>query len=241
MKNHRQDHITGLADIHVHFVYGMDDGARTREDMEAMLDAAYADGITSLVATPHMTPGIKPFNPDIFRLRLEEARAYCRARGYPLMLYPGAELLYTPAIGQYAVDHCLPGLAGTEKVLVEFTPDISLREVEQALDMLERRGDRGIMAHIERYACLHTGKTAAKLKERHDVLFQVNAHTLLTERGYFRTRRIERWFREGLVDAVASDAHNVRTRPFLMSKAYRVLRERYGTEEAARMTGQDWT
>ena len=82
MKNHRQDHITGLADIHAHFVYGMDDGARTREDMEAMLDAAYADGITSLVATPHMTPGIKPFNPDIFRLRLEETARQARAHGF---------------------------------------------------------------------------------------------------------------------------------------------------------------
>ena len=55
--------------------------------------------------------------------------------------------------------------------------------------------------------CLHAGKTAVKLKERHDVLYQVNANTLLTERGYFRTRRMERWFREGLVDYVASDAH----------------------------------
>ena len=85
--------------------------------------------------------------------------------------------------------------------------------------------------------CLHAGKTAVKLKERHDVLYQVNANTLLTERGYFRTRRIERWFREGLVDYAASDAHNVRVRPFRMSKAYQVLAEKVGPEEAARMTG----
>ena len=85
--------------------------------------------------------------------------------------------------------------------------------------------------------CLHAGKTAVKLKERHDVLYQVNANTLLTEWGYFRTRRIERWFREGLVDYVASDAHNVRVRPFRMIKAYQVLAEKVGPEEAARMTG----
>ena len=42
----------GFRDIHSHFVYGVDDGARTREDMEAMLDAAHADGIASLVSTP---------------------------------------------------------------------------------------------------------------------------------------------------------------------------------------------
>ena len=87
--------------------------------------------------------------------------------------------------------------------------------------------------------CLHAGKTAEKLKESHDVLFQVNANTLLTERGYFRTRRMERWFREGLVDYVASDAHNVHARPFRMSKAYQVLAEKFGAEEAARLKGQE--
>ena len=156
-----------------------------------------------------------------------------------MTLYSGAELLYTPALRQYAVDHRLPGLAETDEVLVEFTPDIPLREVEQALDTLERLGYVVVMAHIERYACLYAGKTAAKLKERHDVLYQVNANTLLTERGYFRTRRMERWFREGLVDYVASDAHNVHARPFRMSKAYQVLAEKFGAEEAARLTGQE--
>ena len=46
----------GFTDLHSHFVYGVDDGARTRADMEAMLDAAYADGIVSMFATPHITP-----------------------------------------------------------------------------------------------------------------------------------------------------------------------------------------
>lgn len=54
--------MTGFTDIHSHFVYGVDDGAKTRADMEAMLDAAYADGVTSLFATSHMTPGISPFD-----------------------------------------------------------------------------------------------------------------------------------------------------------------------------------
>ena len=45
----------GFTDIHAHFVYGVDDGAKTPEDMYRMLDAANADGITCLFATPHAT------------------------------------------------------------------------------------------------------------------------------------------------------------------------------------------
>lgn len=32
--------MNGLTDYHAHFVYGVDDGAQTREEMYAMLDAA---------------------------------------------------------------------------------------------------------------------------------------------------------------------------------------------------------
>ena len=34
--------MSGFTDYHAHFVYGVDDGARTREEMFAMLDAAAA-------------------------------------------------------------------------------------------------------------------------------------------------------------------------------------------------------
>ncbi|MFR5854611.1 MAG: CpsB/CapC family capsule biosynthesis tyrosine phosphatase [Lachnospiraceae bacterium] len=41
-----------FADVHSHFVYGVDDGAKTQEEMKAMLDAAWQDDVTTLVATP---------------------------------------------------------------------------------------------------------------------------------------------------------------------------------------------
>ena len=38
--------MSGFTDYHAHFVYGVDDGARTREEMFDKLDAAAADGVT---------------------------------------------------------------------------------------------------------------------------------------------------------------------------------------------------
>lgn len=52
--------MSGYTDIHTHFVYGVDDGARTKRDMEAMLEAGYTDGITILLVTPHVMPEIAP-------------------------------------------------------------------------------------------------------------------------------------------------------------------------------------
>ena len=44
---------------------------------------------------------------------------------------------------------------------------------------------------------------------------------------------------DGLIDAVATDAHNVDTRPIRMMEAYRVLEDQYGAAYAERLTGLD--
>ena len=77
-------------DIHAHFVYGVDDGARSEEQMRAMLDAASENGVTALFATSHAAPGLERFPQETYARHLESARDYCRAKGYELNLYPGA-------------------------------------------------------------------------------------------------------------------------------------------------------
>ena len=229
--------MTGFTDIHSHLIYGIDDGAQSRADMEAMLDAAYADGIAYLFATSHMAPGVRPFDFAAYRQRLGEACGYCRAKGYAMTLCAGAEILYTPALRQYAMDRRLPTLADSDYALMDFVPDVTLGEMEAALAWMERYGYITVVAHIERYACLFHGGAAGRLKERYDIRYQVNANTVLTERGLFRAGRIRRWFQEGLVDFVASDAHGVRTRPYLMKRAYAELKRRYGQHYAEQLTG----
>lgn len=110
--------MSGFTDYHAHFVYGVDDGARTREEMFAMLDAAAADGVTRLFATSHSTPGMEPFPLDVYQRHLDFARAYCAEKGYDLMLESGSELLYTPAAAYAAAEHSLITLGSTDWVLL---------------------------------------------------------------------------------------------------------------------------
>lgn len=229
--------MNGFTDIHSHFIYGMDDGARTKADMEAMLDAAHADGITTLFATPHMTPGLQPFDISAYRRRLNEARSYCRSRDYAMTIHAGAEILYTPALRSYAVDHRLQTLADSDAVLLEFLPDVALGEIEAALDLMERYGYVTVLAHVERYECLFRGDCLCRMKERYDVRYQVNTNTVLSRRGFFQTRLINRWFQWEQIDFIASDAHDVRSRPFRMKGAYDALVQVYGQHYALTLTG----
>lgn len=231
--------MSGFADIHSHFLYGLDDGAKTKADMESMLDAAYADGIGILYATPHLAPGIYPFDAELYRRRLEEARAYCRQKQYPICIRAGAELMYTPALNQYAMDGELPVLGDSDCVLIEFLPDISYDELCDAAALIGSCGYIVVIAHAERYPCLYRGNRAAKLRKTHNVRLQVNCGSVIRCRGFFRKWMLKRWLRLKLIDYVASDAHDNLVRPMRMKQAYERLSQEYGETYAAELTGKD--
>ena len=203
--------MNGFTDYHAHFVYGVDDGARTREEMFAMLDAAAADGVTRLFATSHSTPGMEPFPRDVYQRHLDFARAYCAEKGYDLMLESGSELLYTPAAAYAAAEHSLVTLDGTDWVL---------------------------LAHIERYPRLARSGALPRLNEQYGIRCQVNAATVL-EGGFFQRRKLDRWLKDGLVDAISSDAHNCTTRATRMQAAYERLCGILGQPDADALTGRN--
>ncbi|HEX6766031.1 MAG TPA: CpsB/CapC family capsule biosynthesis tyrosine phosphatase, partial [Polyangiaceae bacterium] len=48
----------GFVDLHCHWLSGIDDGAPSDEEGLAMLEALYGLGFSTVVATPHMRPGM---------------------------------------------------------------------------------------------------------------------------------------------------------------------------------------
>lgn len=224
-----------FCDIHAHFVYGMDDGARSQKEMQAMLDAAWADGVTELFATPHVTPGVRAFDAERFERHLSLAREHCRQRGYAMQLYAGAEILYTPFLKRYAQEHTLPTLGDTDRVLVEFAPEISFHEIASAVDMLERNGYTPVLAHIERYRAFF-GLAPYRLRDDSDVLYQLNSQTLVDGAGLIVNRRVHSWLRDRIIDYVATDSHDCRRRRTCMKAAYAILVERYGRRYADHLT-----
>lgn len=228
----------GYTEIHSHFVYGVDDGAGTQEEMFGMLDMAASIGISTLYATPHCVPGMEPFPEERYRRHLQEAKDYCQGRGYELTILSGAEILYTPQLHFYIKDHPLPTLEGSKRVLIEFAPSIALADIQRALTLVAERGYTPIMAHIERYQCLYGLGVCEKLKRQFPVLFQVNARTVASaSMPLLKRMTLSGWFHKGLIDYVASDAHDTVTRPFLTEQAHAALEKMVGKQAADQLTG----
>jgi len=231
--------VSGFVDVHAHFVYGVDDGAHSREEMFAMLDSAYEQGVGTLFATSHATPGVRLFPREMYDNHFAEAEQYCAQRGYNMKLCRGAEILYTPMLDGAAMEHVLPTLAGTDWVLVEFMPTVSLKELITAFDLLTRRGYMVLVAHIERYKCLANGTILNRLKSEYPIRCQLNCSTVIKAGGFFCRRRVDNWLKAGIVDVIASDMHNISTRPECMRDAYECVVRLCGKSVADNITGRD--
>ena len=74
-----------------------------------------------------------------------------------------------------------------------------------------------------------------ELKRDYRTLFQVNAGLFIGSRGFCLNRFRKHAVTEGLIDLVASDAHNAGSRRVNMAEGYKRVAEGYGGEVAGKI------
>ena len=149
----------------------------------------------------------------------------------------GAEILYTDQASQMLHRNEIPAMCGTEYVLVEFSPYVQYKVLYSNLEELCSSGYVPILAHTERYRNLVRNiKRAEQLKQMLRIKYQVNCSTVLGQCSFLTRIYARKLFKAHLVDAVATDAHNVTTRAAAFDKAWQVLKKEYGKQYAADLT-----
>ena len=220
-----------FVDMHHHFIYGIDDGAQTLDDMKKMLDLAYKNGAERIVATPHATPGRHAFQMERFLDHFEKAKAWCEEQEYKLKLYRGCEIFYTEDAPRLLDEGAIPSIGDSRYVLVEFSPDAPYDRLKQAARTLGSIGYQPIFAHIERYACLRKLDYVEEIYRDYQVVTQVNASTVVNG-GFFTRQWLRKVLRLGCLDLISSDAHNLKSRRFCMKECYDILKKDFGKPRA---------
>lgn len=217
-------------DIHCHVIWGVDDGGNTREETFHMLDAAAADGISKIIATPHMTPGVYEFPEKRFQEHMAIAREYIAEKGLDIELDRGAELLYTELTPRLLREGKVPTLVGTNHPLIEFSPTDSWDHIRNALQKVSSAGFSPVIAHMERYPAVKSIDQVKLLKDSFRSLVQINARTLLKKQPLMRRKFFNRLFEENLVDFIATDTHSMPGRETCMTAGLAALEAQYGEE-----------
>ncbi len=217
-------------DLHTHILCGVDDGARTDQEMQEMLRIAYEDGTRAICLTPHYSPYLFGDTSAASERAFERLRAYAAETFPDLELYLGHELGYHESCVQALNDGRCRTLGGSRYLLVDFPAPVGFFELRSAVERLLRMGYRPVLAHAERYRSL-----AHRLGWIRDFidqggLIQINASSAIGDLGGFTRRRWKNLIRHRLVHMISSDGHNTDTRAPKMSVCLPVL-EKYCTPE----------
>jgi protein-tyrosine phosphatase len=218
-----------MVDVHCHILPGLDDGSRSLAESLQMAEAAIADGITHVVCTPHSSSS------HLFDYRrVRQCRAKLQAElGDRLLLATGCDFHMSPE-NLAALREDAPRFCINQKnyLLVEFNEFSIPPAMDQALHDLHLAGLQPIITHPERNAILRARPERLKQWVQHGCYVQVTANSLTGTFGHLAQEDAWRWLGEGLIHFVASDAHNLTSRPLRLRPAYEAVEAKFGTEIA---------
>lgn len=196
-----------VIDLHTHILPGIDDGAQTLEDSVAMAQAAVADGITVVAATPHVREDY-PTEPATMERLVTEVKEAVASAGVELDIRSGGELALDRLSTLTDEDLRRFGLGGNPRyVLLEFPYFDWPLELAARVSALRREGFTAVIAHPERNSDVHEAPERLADVVRQGALVQVTAASVDGRFGRRVAQTVRNLLELGLVHMVASDAH----------------------------------
>ena len=195
---------SGYVDIHSHILPGIDDGAKTLEDTEFLLEEMKQLGFTKVITTPHTMSTVWENTPETIQNASIKVKSEL---SLPFEIQAASEYLLDESVITKAKNKELLTLKNNF-VLVEFSylnPPIQLYDF---LYQLQLSGYYVVLAHPERYSYFHSSKKEFKKLKKVGCLFQLN---LLSTVGYYGKEVAETanyLLKENLYDFTGSDIHH---------------------------------
>ena len=224
-----------MIDLHCHMLPGIDDGSPDLATSLAMARMAVGDGITHLACTPHITPGVYANTAADIAARTADLSVKLAAEGIELTLWTGADVHVDPQLVSKLSTGVIPTLGGSRYFLLEPPHNVVPPRLPALVQSLVAAGYVPIITHPERLGWIESHYDLVQRLVEVGALIQLTAASITGGFGKRPQYWSERMLDEGIVDFVATDAHNVTGRPPILSAARERLAERLGEAEALEM------
>jgi protein-tyrosine phosphatase len=221
-----------LVDIHCHLLPGIDDGSKSWRESLDMARIAVHDGIRTVIATPHQLGTYSHNQGEQIRRVTAELQRYLDQHEVGLRVLPGADVRVEAELADYLSCGQVLTLGDRGKhVLLELPHELYF-SLDVCLERLERVAITGILSHPERnQGLLRKPEAVGELIER-GCLMQITAGSLLGSFGLRCQQLAQRMVESGWAHFVATDAHGVKARRPLLSRALARVAEIAGPEVA---------
>ena len=225
-----------MIDLHTHILPGLDDGVKDEDEAVEFARAAFADGVRTLVATPHSKDGFFENGRAEVLAAVERLQGKLREAGIGLTLLPGAEVYIAPDLVERVKDGRALTLGDNGKtLLLELSLSQYPMELQNLVFSLRLAGLVVLFAHPERIRYFQEDVRRWEEMVRLGAYGQITTGSVLGTFGEDAQEFSELLLRRGLAHVLASDAHNLRGRPPILSRAVEAVAAIVGAEEARKM------
>lgn len=230
-----------MIDLHTHILPGVDDGIQDTGEALLLAEEAAAQGITTIVATPHLYWGGRPaLSAAQIRDGVEALNELLQAKGTPVTVLPGCEIpLSADPLPRLQREEWMSLGDNGCAVLVESSWEGWTASSTAIVQGLLQAGWTVVLAHPERHA--HFQRNLSLLEElvQMGVHLQMTASSILPGKAPPGVARCAYELMERrLVSVVASDCHDLKRRRCDMREAAELLRQNYGSHVARMLTSR---
>ena len=226
----------GIIDLHSHILPQMDDGSQSPAMSVQMLKQLQGQGVKWVCATSHYYVRQESIERFLQRRRravskLGEALAQVNVGEIPTIRL-GAEIAYFTGMSQcQELDQLC--LGGTRTLLLELSyTQWTPQQVEEVASLSLDRGYQVILAHPERFSHMRSYWNDMERLMSLPLALQINADSLI----HWSSRKLAlSLLSHAQSPLVASDCHNLTSRPPRLEKARLVVRKKLGVDILTRI------
>ncbi|MGE6487373.1 tyrosine-protein phosphatase [Paenisporosarcina sp. NPDC076898] len=220
-----------MIDIHAHILPTLDDGAPSLEGSLEMARQAVAEGISTIIATPHHK------HPSYLNSKFEVEKhvallnAELRSQSIPLSVMAGQEIrIYGDLVEDLQKGDELLSLNDSNYVLIEFPSSDVPKYADQLFYDIQVKGYTPIIAHPERNSEFVKNPDRLYRFIKNGALSQVTAGSLAGKFGKSIQKTSIKFLDHQLAHVIASDAHNTGNRAFQWKAAWKVVEREFGRD-----------
>lgn len=212
-----------MVDLHCHLLPFVDDGPASVEQALRLAEQAANEGVTRIIATPHLFhPQFETTDVDV-RLTASELNVLLKQRNIPITVYPGHEVRLTGELIEEVKTGVALSLADSRYLLVEFPSTGIPSYARQVFAELISDGYIPVIAHPEKNKAIIQNPALLFDLISNGAISQVTCASLIGKYGKDVQRFAVALLESGLAHLVASDAHHVEKRPFYWSECRKFL------------------
>ena len=221
-----------MIDLHSHILPGVDDGALDINVALDMARMAVADGIRVMACTPHFMPGMYDNSAQDIRNRVSQFQSILNNEGIALNLVVGCDAHIRPDFLNRLRNNEILRLNDSRYVLFEPPHNIAPQRLDDLMFNIMVAGYMPILTHPERLKWIEQNFDLIERMFQQGVWMQITAGSLTGRFGARPQYWAQKMLSQGMVHILATDAHNLKSRPPILSAAYELAVKEVGLDEA---------